>query len=95
MAINNIELLKFHLQEKQFPYFSDEDLQLLLEEYPDINEAIYEGCLIKAQDDSVKLGPINTPSNEQYWIRRAKHFRAKIARFKVNATGCVARMDEY
>lgn len=90
-----MELLKFNLQEKQFPYFSDEDLQLLLDQYEDINEATYEGCLIKAQDDSVKLGPINTPSNEQYWIRRAEHFRTKIARLKVNASGCVARADEF
>lgn len=90
-----LKLLKFNLQEKQFPYFSEEDLKLLLEQYPDVNEATYEGCLIKAQDDSVKLGPIDTPSNEAYWLRRAKHFRAKSKKYQGNATGCVARTDEF
>ena len=71
-----LKQLKFNLQETQFPYFSDEDLKTLLEMYPNINRASYEGCLIKSSNDSVSLGPINTPNNEQYWIRRAIHFKA-------------------
>lgn len=67
--------LKFNLQENQFPYFSDDDLNTLLTMYPNINRASYEGCLIKSSNDSVSLGPINTPSNEQYWLRRANHFK--------------------
>lgn len=90
-----MDILMLNLQERQFQYFEDGELELLLEQYPDVNEASYEGCLIKAQNDSVSLGPINTPSNEAYWLRRAKHFRAKCAKYKVNATGCVARVDEF
>lgn len=75
--MGDLEKLKFNLQEKQFPYFEDSDLEFLLEEHKTVNRATYEGCLIKAQDDSVKLGPINTPSNENYWLRRARHFLAK------------------
>ena len=71
-----LKKLKFNLQETQFPYFSDEDLNTLLEMYPNLNRASYEGCLIKSSNDSVSLGPINTPNNEQYWIRRANHFKA-------------------
>lgn len=71
-----LQRLKFNLQETQFPYFSDEDLNTLLEMYPNLNQASYEGCLIKSSNDSVSLGPINTPNNEQYWIRRANHFKA-------------------
>ena len=71
-----LEQLKFNLQETQFPYFSSKDLTTLLEMYPNINQASYEGCLIKSSNDSVSLGPINTPNNEQYWIRRANHFKA-------------------
>lgn len=92
--MERINLLKFNLQEKQFPYFDEEELQVLLDMYEDINEATYEACLIKAHDDSVTLGPINTPSNEQYWLRRAKHFRAKCAKYRKNATGCMKRVDE-
>lgn len=94
MADNSLDILILNLQERQFPYFEDEELELLLEQYPDVNEASYEGCLIKAQNDSVSLGPINTPSNEQYWLRRAKHFRAKCAKYK-NATGTIRRADEF
>ena len=72
--------LKFNLQESQFPYFSDDDLNTLLTMYPNINRASYEGCLIKSSNDSVSLGPINTPNNEQYWLRRANHFKALLNR---------------
>ena len=75
MALSAKEQLKFNLQESQFPYFSDTDLDTLLEMYPNINRASYEGCLIKSSNDSVSLGPINTPNNEQYWLRRANHFK--------------------
>ena len=74
--LSNVEKLKFNLQETQFPYFSDTDINTLLTMYPNINRASYEGCLIKSSNDSVSLGPINTPNNEQYWLRRANHFKA-------------------
>ena len=74
--ISVLEQLKFNLQETQFPYFSEDELNTLLTMYPNINRASYEGCLIKSSNDSVSLGPINTPNNEQYWIRRANHFKS-------------------
>lgn len=87
MAATDIEQLKFNLQETNFPYFSDADLQILLDTYTTVQAASFNGCMIKAQDDSVKLGPINTTSNEKYWLRRAKMFRG-------NATGVMQRADE-
>lgn len=74
--LSALDQLKFNLQESQFPYFSEEDLNTLLTMYSDINRASYEGCLIKSSNDSVSLGPINTPNNELYWLRRAKHFKS-------------------
>lgn len=86
--MSDIEKLKFNLQEKSYPYFSDEELTYLLEEHKTVRKASYEGCLIKAQDDSVSLGPINTVSNRSYWLMRAKQFRS-------NNTGkVVTRADE-
>ena len=75
-GLSALDQLKFNLQETQFPYFSETDLNTLLTMYPNINRASYEGCLIKSSNDSVSLGPINTPNNEQYWIRRANHFKS-------------------
>ena len=70
--MSDLEQLKFNLLESRFPYFSDVELQTLLDQYGDIKTATYNGCLIKAQDDSLNLGPIKMPSNEKFWIRRAK-----------------------
>ena len=84
--MTDLEKLKYHLLEDKFPYFSDEDLTKLLEVYPEVMTAIYQGCLIKAQDDSVSLGPIKTVSNETFWLRRSRQFRP-------NKSGNVLRAD--
>ena len=73
--MTDVEKLKFYLLETKFPYFEESELQTLLDVYPDVMIAVYQGCLIKAQDDSVALGPINTVSNENFWLRRSKQFR--------------------
>lgn len=88
MAVTSKELLAFNLQEKQFPYFDDTELDLLLEQANgDVNLATYRGCLIKAQNDAISLGPIDIVSNEKYWLRRARQFSP-------NYTGPVQRSDE-
>lgn len=94
----NLKFLKFNLQESQYPYFSDDDLKYLLEQYPDPLEAAYEACLIKAQDDSVKLGPITINNNQDYWLRRANHLAIKLRneRAKKNSRQLsMRRVDEY
>ncbi|MDI6617894.1 MAG: hypothetical protein QME45_04340 [Clostridiales bacterium] len=85
--MSDLENLKNNLLEDKFPYFTDIDLQNLLTQFNTVQEASYQGCLIKAQDDSVKLGPINTASNEKFWVRRAKLFRT-------NMTGNMKRADD-
>lgn len=72
-----IETLKFNLQERQYPYFSDVELQMLIDNNDgDIQKASYQGCLMKAQaDDSVNLGPIKTESNRDYWLTLADSFK--------------------
>lgn len=72
--MTDMERLKFNLQETNFPYFSEEDLDGLLKMYPNINQASYEGCMLKSSDDSVSLGPISTPNNSAYWVRLAKKY---------------------
>ena len=84
--MSDLEILRFNMQEDQFPYFDEDACQALLDQFGTVKKASYEGCMIKAQDDSVKLGPINTTSNEKYWLRRARMFRA-------NATGTMKRAD--
>lgn len=72
-----LKVLKFNLQEKQYPYFSDEELQILLTNNDrEIKKASYQGCLMKAQaDDGINIGPLKTESNRQYWITLAESYK--------------------
>jgi hypothetical protein len=72
-----LEILKFNLQERQYSYFSDAELQMLIDNNDgDISKASYQGCLMKAQaDDGVNLGPIKTESNRDYWLTLADSFK--------------------
>lgn len=74
-----LKVLKFNIQEKQFPYFSDEDLKMLLSNNDgDVKKASYQGCLMKAQaDDSINIGPLKTESNREYWITLAESYKPK------------------
>lgn len=71
------EYLKFLLQEKNFEYFDEVDLMILYTSYENIFQCAMEGCLLKAQDDSVSLGILNTPTNQQYWLKLASHYESK------------------
>ncbi|MBV4417303.1 hypothetical protein KM792_11420 [Clostridium tyrobutyricum] len=74
---SDLDILKFNLQEKEYPYFDDEDLQLLLDKNNgDLQAASYEGCMKKAvADDSLTLSDIKLSSNREYWLSLAKQFR--------------------
>lgn len=88
-----IEVLKFNLQERQYPYFTDVELNVLLEiSDNDINKASYKGCLMKANaDDSITLGPLKTGSNREYWISLAESFKPKLT---YNYITSMKRADE-
>ncbi|MDK2917294.1 MAG: hypothetical protein PWQ37_27 [Candidatus Petromonas sp.] len=82
-----LEELKFNLRESENPYFDDTELQVLLDKNQigveddgatpiyDINAATYEGLLIKAEDDSIKLPGLDIPSSQKYYLRLARLFR--------------------
>lgn len=74
-----LEILKFNLQERQYPYFSDAELEMLLDNNDsDVKKASYQGCIMKAQaDDGVNIGPLKTESNREYWLSLAESFKPK------------------
>lgn len=76
---SDLEILKFNLQEKEYPYFDDEDLRLLLDKNNgDIQAASYEGCLKKAAaDDKLEISGIKLSSNREYWLTLAKQFKSQ------------------
>lgn len=72
-----LDILKFNLQEKQYPYFSDDELALLLENNDDdVKRASYQGCIMKAAaDDSLEVSGVKLESNREYWLTLAKQFK--------------------
>lgn len=88
-------MLKFLLQEKTFEYFSDDEIRTLLMLHRNIYKSAQEGCLLKAQDDSVKLSILNTPSNEDYWVRLAEHYEAKwLQGFDIDESGNIVEPEQ-
>lgn len=74
-----IEQLKLNLQESEYPYFEDTDLQnLLLVNGNSVAKASWRGCLLKAaSDDEIKVGPIEQKSsNSDYWLTLAAIYKA-------------------
>ncbi|MGL5712426.1 MAG: hypothetical protein ACRCXT_20920 [Paraclostridium sp.] len=77
-----INMLKFNLQERQYDYFEDEELELLLESNDkNVLKASWKGCILKATaDDASNIGPIKTSSNRDYWLGLAEQYKADYER---------------
>lgn len=84
--MTDLEELKFNLREANNPYFSDTELQRLLDKYTTVDAASYHGLLIKAEDDSIKLTGLDIPSSQKYFLRLARKFRPSVS-------GTVKRAD--
>lgn len=77
--MEGIEILKFNLQERQYPYFDDNELTMLLQNNDNnINKASWKGCLLKANaDDGINLdGALKTESNRVYWLGLAENYKS-------------------
>lgn len=74
-----LELLKFNIQEREYPYFEDSELEILLESNDnDVKKASYQGCLLKAAaDDKLEVSGVKLSSNREYWLTLAETFREK------------------
>jgi hypothetical protein len=93
ITITPIDQLKLNLQEKEYPYFEDTDLQnLLIVNDNSVAKASWRGCLLKAaSDDQIKVGSIEVKSsNKGYWSNLATMYKTDYleAQAKINlATG--------
>lgn len=78
MSATPLEILKFNLQEREYPYFEDDELQMLLDTQDnDVNKASYKGCLMKANaDDKLEVAGVKLESNRQYWLTLAETFKS-------------------
>lgn len=92
-----IDELKFNLRESTHPYFTDTELQTLLDRYAttdtegnpvyDINKSTYDGLIIKSEAKEFKLGDTVISNDSKYWLRLARQYRT-------NYTGTLKRVDE-
>ena len=71
-----LKTLKANLRESDYPFFSDEELQRILEESGfDIKDATYRALIIKAENDGVNLPDIDIESSRRYWLSLASLYR--------------------
>jgi len=85
--MTDLEKLKKLIDEENYPYFEDDDLQLWLETQPDIYTLARELCLIKSGIEEMKLGDVTIPSPRE-------HFLTLAAKYRRNQSGVVTRADE-
>ncbi len=86
--MTELEKLKQLIDEENYPYFDDEELQARIDDTDDLCQLAYDLCLIKAGIEEIKLGDIVIPSPRQHFLMLAQQYRR-------NMTGVVVRADEY
>lgn len=100
----DVEKAMVLLQEEKYPFFSEEQLEAMCSLYDDMNEMCYFACLMKADAQDIKIGPIEIKNNSQMWKDLASMFYKKWMTNPENSdsqstrslTGrCIKRADEY
>lgn len=73
--MEKLEQLKFNLREKQCPYFSGEELSVLLQKNNnDVDKASYEGLLLKAEVTGLSVSGLTTKDSSSYFRMLASHY---------------------
>ena len=72
-----LEELKFNLRESTYPYFSDNELNFMLEKYNnDIDLTTYHAAILKAEVDEIHLpNGLSVANSRDYFLSIAKKFR--------------------
>ena len=77
MALSNLEILKININEDLYPYYTDEQLEKILEACEgNILLASYRACLGKAATEKrITVGPITLENDEStFWLTLANKF---------------------
>lgn len=71
-----LEYIKIELREKQMPYFTDEDIRHYLAKHDgNMNDALYEMLIVKAEDSSIAVSGLTTQDTSGYFRRLASRYR--------------------
>lgn len=73
--MTDIEKIKLEVREDKCPYFEDSEIQYYMDKNKgDIEAAIYELLIIKAEDSTISVSGLNTADTSSYFRRLAsKH----------------------
>lgn len=75
MARTVLEELKLNLREMDYPYFSDEQLQMYLDRNGgDLRVTSYECLIIKSQDTSLSVSGLSCGDTSKYFLRLASMY---------------------
>lgn len=71
-----LKKMKIVLREKDHPFFDDEELEFYLNENNnDINSAIYQCLLLKAEDNTIAIQGLNAADTSSYFRRLAVQYK--------------------
>lgn len=71
-----VDIVKREIRENMCPYFDDEDIEFYVDKNDgDIDEAIYELLLIKAEDSTISVSGLSTSDTSAYFRRLASRYR--------------------
>lgn len=93
-----VNKLKILLLESKYPFFTDEELQLFLDEN---NNKVYKTaatlCYLKADGDSkVTVGPITIESaGADFWINLAEQYSKKASQIENDSDNNSSNSDAY
>ena len=75
VSTDNMNKLKRALRENTMPLLTDEDLQDLLEDSDTMDEAIYEGAIMKSENTTMQVSGMSTADMSSYFLRLAAMHR--------------------
>ena len=71
-----LKKMKIVLREKDYPFFDDEELEFYLNENNnDVNAAIYQCLLLKAEDNTIAIQGLNAADTSSYFRRLAVQYK--------------------
>lgn len=71
-----LKRMKIILREKDYPFFDDDELAFYLEENDgDVNAAIYQCLLLKAEDSTIAIQGLSAADTSSYFRRLAVQYK--------------------
>lgn len=73
--MDSLEMLKLNIMEKQYPYFSDEELLQRLEmNNGDVRQTSYDCLIIKAESTGLSVSGLTTKDSSSYFKMLASKY---------------------